>query len=640
MRNYLGQQVPFWALLLIVSVFLTACGGGGSNGSAPVTYTVGGSVSGLLPGTNIVLQNNGGNSTPVTVNSSFTFSTGLASGAHYSVTVQTQPVGETCTVANASGAVSNANISVAVSCTPNNYTVAGSVAGLLPGNIVTLEDNGANPTQVSANGPFAFSAALPSGSQYAVSVHPAPLGQSCAVMNGSGTLAGANVTNVKVTCSTLTFPVRVSVFGLLPNSTLTLQNNGGDDLTVTGSGVYTFKTQPLSQSAYAITVLAQPSGQICSFRGDSSGTINGSEVDLLLVCPWHVAYIGSAGGNTIIAYHIDPTTGTLLPVSAAYSMLGTAASGMTVTQDHRFLYATSFDAGTVSAFAIDPHTGALSSISRLTLPINSEPQTVSVDASGKFAYVASTGIPYAPAATSPSIFAYSINATSGALTPLSPSPYTLTSSPSPLIADPVANFAFAPNGTYTIDSTGALSLTGTTVGLGCMNSYNPKKDFQSHPTCSVAVDPAGKFVYASYPGYVSSYRVNPSTGGLTAALGSPYAAGSGPASAMTVTPNGRFVYVANGGAISEYSVEPTTGALTTVSIAPFSVSGATTTAYLPMAVDPSGKFLYVSSDEGGTWAFSIDAITGALTSIALTPFPLLQFIGGTESTSVVIVPLL
>ena len=81
----------------------------------PPAYSVGGTVSGLT-GT-VVLQDNGGDNLPVTANGSFSFATQLASGAAYSVTVQTQPSGQSCTVSAGTGTVASANVtSVAVTC--------------------------------------------------------------------------------------------------------------------------------------------------------------------------------------------------------------------------------------------------------------------------------------------------------------------------------------------------------------------------------------------------------------------------------------------------------------------------------------------------------------------------------------------
>ncbi len=82
--------------------------GGGSSGTP--TYTVGGTVSGLAPGSEVVLTINSGDSQTVTANSSFTFSTAIEAGGSYNVTVATPPPGQTCIVDFGSGTVTTANV--------------------------------------------------------------------------------------------------------------------------------------------------------------------------------------------------------------------------------------------------------------------------------------------------------------------------------------------------------------------------------------------------------------------------------------------------------------------------------------------------------------------------------------------------
>jgi hypothetical protein len=84
-----------------------------------VTYTIGGTVSGLT-GPGLVLENNGGDNLAISGNGSFSFSTAVTAGSTYNVTILTQPSNpaQMCTVAN-SGGTANANVtSVQVSCAP------------------------------------------------------------------------------------------------------------------------------------------------------------------------------------------------------------------------------------------------------------------------------------------------------------------------------------------------------------------------------------------------------------------------------------------------------------------------------------------------------------------------------------------
>ena len=89
--------------------------GGDGTSSIGGTYSIGGTVSGLT-GT-VVLENNGGDSLSISANGTFTFDSLVDQGAPYDVTVQTDPSGQTCTVANGSGNVASANVTnVSVTC--------------------------------------------------------------------------------------------------------------------------------------------------------------------------------------------------------------------------------------------------------------------------------------------------------------------------------------------------------------------------------------------------------------------------------------------------------------------------------------------------------------------------------------------
>ena len=159
------------------------------------------------------------------------------------------------------------------------FTVGGTVSGL-EGTGLVLQNNGGDDLSISADGSFTFATALADGSGYDVTVltQPGSPSQSCSVSNGSGTLSGANVTDVAVSCSTDTFTVGGTVSGL-EGSGLVLQNNGGDDLSISSDGSFTFATALADGSSYAVTVLSQPGSpsQSCSVS-NGSGTLAGADV--------------------------------------------------------------------------------------------------------------------------------------------------------------------------------------------------------------------------------------------------------------------------------------------------------------------------------------------------------------------------
>src|SRR6266581_1400769 len=94
----------------------------------------------------------------------------------------------------------------------SSFAIGGTTSGL--SGTVVLQNNGGNDLTVSANGSFTFPAPVAQGSPYAVTVLTQPAGQSCSVANGTGTVAGANITNVAVTCAANTFTVGGTISGL------------------------------------------------------------------------------------------------------------------------------------------------------------------------------------------------------------------------------------------------------------------------------------------------------------------------------------------------------------------------------------------------------------------------------------------
>jgi DNA-binding beta-propeller fold protein YncE len=267
--------------------------------------------------------------------------------------------------------------------------------------------------------------------------------------------------------------------------------------------------------------------------------------------------------------------------------------------------------GNVSMYTIDATNGTLASIGPPVASNDEGGRSMTVDPSGKFAYVLDWG----EGDTAGSISTYAINAMTGALM-LTRTEYGSCPglcAPWSVVVDPSGKFAyvaneggFAPTGVsmFTIDTTtGALRSSGTVTAGG-----------RAH---SVAVDPSGKFAYVANwsdppgsAGDVSTYTINGSTGFLTST--GLISTGTNPFS-VTVDPTGKFVYVlANFGSdsVGMYMINASTGALTSLGTI---AAGSAPTA---IAIDPLGKFAYVTnSGSNNISIYSIDAATGALTLI-------------------------
>jgi uncharacterized repeat protein (TIGR03803 family) len=277
-----GTWVPLaWVAMLALAGCGGGSGGGGGGGGSPspTSYSIGGSVSGLSSGQSVTLLNNGADPVTVGANGAFSFSTSMATGNAYAVTVQTQTAGVACSIAGASGAVGSSNVtSVVVTCVAG-YTVGGTVYGLSGGESITLLSAGEQALVLSASGTFTFSPALPTGTGYEIIELPEPTSSvPCSIVNGSGTVGSANVTNVIVSCATL----GGTISGLSSGESVTLLNNGGYAMTFTKSGPFAFSSVFAFGSTYHVTIQTQTPGIKCSVA-DGSGTMGATNVTSIAV---------------------------------------------------------------------------------------------------------------------------------------------------------------------------------------------------------------------------------------------------------------------------------------------------------------------------------------------------------------------
>src|SRR5208282_848088 len=318
-------------------------------------------------------------------------------------------------------------------------------------------------------------------------------------------------------------------------------------------------------------------------------------------------------------YAINPTTGALASIGPPVPSNDDFTDSVTVDPSGKFAYvASSGDAetsdGSVAIYSINATTGALTSTTGgiVGTGINGTPEffnSMTFDPSGKFAYAAEGGaFPAGGFGSSSSVSMFTVNSTTGALTSIGT--IAAGAGPDSVAVDPAGKFAYVTNfgsndvSMYTIDATtGALA----SIGTGTIAAGTSPD--------SVAVDPAGKFAYVTNfnSNDVSMYTIDATTGTL-ASIGS-IAAGTSPFS-VAVDPAGKFAYVANwtgsnsDGSVSMYTIDATTGALTSTGTI------ATELSHTSIAIHPSGKFAYVTnSGSNSVSMYSIDSATGTLTLI-------------------------
>ena len=346
------------------------------------------------------------------------------------------------------------------------------------------------------------------------------------------------------------------------------------------------------------------------------------------------AYVSNESDNTISGYELDSGSGVLSPVA------GTPFAGPTTPRDGvvcisgQFLYVSNGATNGVSAYKINAATGTLTPVPGSPFAGGAGPRGIAVVPSGQFVYTANR--------TDNDVTGYVINNATGGLTQVPGSPFTIPpqgeSQPGPqqLTVDPTGRFLYVSN--HLTGSISGFTINATTGALtqiaGSPFSDQEGAESGTQPF-AIVVTPSGKFVYVTNHGSstLSIFSADTGTGALTPLDGSPFfievddeECNARPYG-LAISPTGQFLYVADNGCdtITVYSIDATSGVLTEISGSPFQIDvGGQDCAAGPNdgSLDPSGRYFYVANNScSSVAAFSVDAITGALTPVAGTPFP-------------------
>jgi uncharacterized repeat protein (TIGR03803 family) len=348
--------------------------GTGTMGAANVTnlsvvcsnqsFTLGGTISGLSA-SGLVLVNGTDTLTVPSGATSFTMPTAVAYTAGYAIGVQTQPANEICTVSSGTATMPANDVSnVSVACSVTAYTIGGSISGLGANTGLVLADNGADSTTIAANATtFTMTTGIADGANYAITVSANPVGLVCRVAQGTGAVAGANVTNVAITCTTVT------------ETTLYSFTNGADGGGPTGSlmqasngllyGYAMFGGSSGRGAIYSIDPSTNAVTAAYSFPGEPGGQtpsgtlLQGTDGNL-----YGTTQGGGSGQEAGALFSYNPTSGAVTILHAfSGGSDGQSPNGVLVQTSDGVIYGLTQFGGTSSEgtiFSYDPATGTYS----------------------------------------------------------------------------------------------------------------------------------------------------------------------------------------------------------------------------------------------------------------------------------------
>lgn len=122
---------------------------------------------------------------------------------------------------------------------PEKYSIGGTVEGLVESGLV-LQNKASDDLSISENGIFTFPTKLEDSSAYEVTIESYPLGQTCYVENASGTIDGADISNVNVVCET------AAVAGDCSNGQIVYSHNVSNDYGLFHQGIIVTGTVPFT----------------------------------------------------------------------------------------------------------------------------------------------------------------------------------------------------------------------------------------------------------------------------------------------------------------------------------------------------------------------------------------------------------
>ncbi|HZS26364.1 MAG TPA: beta-propeller fold lactonase family protein [Candidatus Angelobacter sp.] len=247
----------------------------------------------------------------------------------------------------------------------------------------------------------------------------------------------------------------------VPGSPITFPQRNNNFMVMDGTGHFLFEPNGLGDSAstgFDVYAIDQNTGTLTK----TTSTSNAPPLGNFAAASADGQFVFNAGNGLVEAFSIVSSTGQLLADGAPIST-GGSAGPIAASSDGKFLYVANANEGTVAVFAVGAG-GALSMVSGSPFAIDPGAESLELTPDGKFLYVAA----FTDTATSANqtVKGYAVNPGAGTFTPI---PGAIVNNVDSVTIDFSGKFAYisSPGSlfTYSIDpTTGALTqLSHTTA---------------------------------------------------------------------------------------------------------------------------------------------------------------------------------
>jgi 6-phosphogluconolactonase len=264
----------------------------------------------------------------------------------------------------------------------------------------------------------------------------------------------------------------------------------------------------------------------------------------------------------------------------------------------KFLYASDYSGGLIHEYNVNPTTGVISATSQVSVATGSEPEALSTDKGGFRLYAVSQ--------KPTQVAGFFINRDDGGLQQVPGAPQAVSGYPFSVVVHPSGDYIYVPvvvtqndNVIYAfaVQANGSLA---PVPGSPFPTNF-PSPDINAAMVTGAAIDPTGSFLYATAYGssYVNAYTINKANGALTPVSGEPYFlvgdTAQGGANAVAFAQGGQHLVVpgwwdAN---VTVYNVNPSTGALANAPGSPIPLPKAEDGNLISIAIDPLDRWWYL-----------------------------------------------
>jgi 6-phosphogluconolactonase len=317
-------------------------------------------------------------------------------------------------------------------------------------------------------------------------------------------------------------------------------------------------------------------------------------------------YAAIPNSNELVVYREDPNSGALTQLVGSPIAAGPGVRALALHPNQKFLYAANSGENDVSLFIVSS-TGGLTEKTPRTA-VGTAPTLIAMDSAGTYLFVGNTG-------QQPSISVFSIDKTTGALSPVIQPPSTGNTA---YIGLTPINMAVSSNNVLYVTGQGLQGYVAAfPLSNGVLGTPPPQAPYLTgNNPYGLAISSNGSFLYTAnkLDDSVSEFSIA-SNGGLTALTGSPVSISFTGPTALLIDPSGKYLYAADQGStnLEGFTIGSKDGSLNLLPSAPFATGSQPST----LACDSAGRYLFVGNQSSPSiQSFFLAPGTGTLTLIS------------------------